>query len=228
MKYCPTCKIDVATHQQSCPLCGTLLKKSDKKPTIVTQGYPKPEPIHISKVLVRIFLALSIAVSVVVALINFLTYEQSQSYWSLIVIGGLVYAWLFFRQIIHTQGSYSRRVVGHMIVISAILVTIDALTHYKGWALTYVVPLLLVLATACLTIVIVSRPAKYYRHVMSMIGLILVDCMPFVIYLLTDWQEMGVFWPSLSALSIAIFIFLTMVIIAPKTTFAEIHKQFHI
>ncbi len=229
MTYCQHCHVHMNQSYETCPVCGRQVKKTDVKPDIVLQEYPKLTlTTNKGLVAIRILLALSTVVSLIVGLINFLTYQINPTLWSLIIVGIIFYIWLFIAQVVLTKRTYSKRILNHVFGISLLLIVADLLTGWQQWSLTYAIPFILLTTTIGLPIVVVSIPKKYHIQVTQLLKLIALDLVPIILYYLTPWMVADVLWPSLTAAWSGLLLLLCMFIIAPKTTLHEIHKQLHI
>lgn len=229
MQYCKHCNAYYYKKSTTCTICGRPLIEGTHESRIITQGYPAVV-VHKNrgKFAAKIFGILTIATIIIVGLINGTTYEAYPSFWSLIVIGPLVYVWILLAQIIVSKQNYPTKVNRQVILISLVVILIDLMTDYKAWSLTYVVPSLLVTTTFVLPIVIASTPKTYYLHVRSLFFLILLNILVGVVGLTTNFMEPNVIWTSLSVLTAGILLLATMFIFARKDTWTELIKIFRI
>lgn len=227
MKVCRQCGVYIK-DQNTCVVCGKILTPSNKKVNIVLQNYPEDKIKKNQEIVIRVFASLTILIYLIVVMLNLLFWQDNPFLWSLIVIGSITYIWLMYLQLIHTNGSYSKRIVRHVIGISLILVTIDILTRYRGWAITYVVPLLLLATTILLVFVISVNPKRYHSHVLNLLMLLMINVIPLILYFTTNIFIKNIIWPSLSIAVTSLSVLIGMFIIAPKTTKEEIHKKFHL
>lgn len=227
---CKYCNLIHDDNQLTCVVCGkSLVPYDDKKMDIVKVGYPKL--VHVRKkryFALKLFGLISIATSLIVGFINFLTYKEHPEMWSLIVIGALLYIWLFISTILLSKHDYSTKVIKQVVTISIILVLIDVFTTYSGWALTFVIPFILTLTTIALPIVVASMPKKYFMHVRKLFILILIDLLYTLIPFITDWMIKTYDWTALMAGISGLILLSAMFIFARKTTIEELVKIFHV
>ncbi len=229
MTYCQHCHVHMSQTHETCPICGRQVKKTDVKPDIVLQEFPKlTVTTNKALIAIRILLALSTVVSLIVGLINFLTYQDNPTLWSLIIIGIIFYIWLFIAQVVLTKRTYSKRILNHVIGVSLLLVIADLFTGWQRWSLTYAIPFILLATTVGLPVVVVSIPKKYHTQVTQLLKLIALDMVPLILFYVTNWMIPGEFWPVLIAAWSGFLLLICMFIIAPKTTIQEIYKQLHV
>ncbi len=229
MTYCQHCHVHMSQTHETCPICGRQVKKTDIKPDIVLQEFPKlTVTTNKALIAIRILLALSTVVSLIVGLINFLTYQDNPTLWSLIIIGIIFYIWLFIAQVVLTKRTYSKRILNHVIGVSLLLVIADLFTGWQRWSLTYAIPFILLATTVGLPVVVVSIPKKYHTQVTQLLKLIALDMIPLILFYITNWMIPGELWPVLTAAWSGFLLLICMFIIAPKTTIQEIYKQLHV
>ncbi len=229
MKICDHCHMIHEHNHKTCIVCGRLLKQKEYEDPIEKIGYPEVTVIKKKRIIAaRILGIMSIAVSIIVAVINFMTWNENPTPWSLIIIGIFSYIWLLVSQVIISKHDYTTKTLRQVWIIAAILIITDIVTGYHAWALTYAIPFILVGTTAFLPIVVTSMPKKYFLHVRSLFSLIILDIVILIIPFVSDWMELGVTWTA-AMTGISGFILLAaMWVFAPKTTYQELVKIFRI
>lgn len=222
MKYCKNCKVTVNNPLERCPLCFTGLVPQDNEPEF--QSYPallqKAERYNIIQ---RILVMLSLAVSVVCLTINILTFQRL--WWSLIVIGNILYMWIAISTAMRRRSKLGFNVLIQAISLAAILVLIDMFSGHNNWALNYVVPFVFVTATMCITVIIIvkrmdSRSFILYFFLTALIG--------FIPVLLVAAGQVTVLWPSLVSAIYSGLSLISLFIFADKSTKQELKKRFHL
>lgn len=229
MRYCQHCHAYYYKKETTCTICGRPLIEKTHESKVITQGYPTIKlKSNKAKFVSKIFGVISIAVVIILAMINFATYNSNPTPWSLIAIGPIVYAWILLSQIVVSKHNYPTKVNRQVVLISLVLILIDVITEYKAWSLTYVIPALLVTTTIILPIVVASKPKTYYLHVRSLFFLMIMNFVVGIIGFTTPFMETGVTWTSLSVLAVGILLLSTMFTFARKDTWTELIKIFRI
>lgn len=86
MAYCPKCGIKVEGDNRPCPLCNFHIPKVNEEEEARVSKFPKaanPYPVHLRRVLNRIFVFVSLLVFVAVSLMFYIDYELNEaSTWS--------------------------------------------------------------------------------------------------------------------------------------------------
>ena len=229
MKYCNHCHVKMSDAHDTCPVCGRNTQNIQEEPKVLLQEFPKVQ-VKASKAtfVLRVMFAISVGISLIVGYINYLTYDQNPTLWSLIIIGILFYMWLFIYQVVLTKKTYSKRILHHVVGVSILLVLVDLITGWQSWSLTYTIPFILLGTTIGLPIVVVYLPKKFHTQVTQLLKLILLDAIPILLYYITPWFIKDTYWPAFSAVLSGLILLLCMFIIAPRTTIHEIYKQLHI
>ncbi|MBN3490657.1 hypothetical protein JV173_03920 [Acholeplasma equirhinis] len=205
------------------------MKTINVEDSIITVGYPDVKVIkNKGDIALRILGVISIAISLIVGVINWLTWNQFAEYWSLIIVGTLIYIWLLFSQIIMSKHDYPTKAIRQVIIVSILLVILDLFTGHTKWAMTYVVPFLFLGTTALLPLIIATMPKKYFLHVRSLFFLVILDLLVSIVPFTTDWMEQGIEWTGAMVGLAGIILLAIMWVFAPRTTKQELVKIFRI
>lgn len=229
MQYCKKCNAYYYKKESTCTVCGRPLVEKEFDSHVVTQGYPIiPAHKNHAKFVSKVFGIFSIGIVIISALINFVTYNDNPTLWSLVIIGPIAYAWILLAQVIISKHNYPTKVNRQVLIFSLIIILVDVLTVYKAWSLTYVIPALLVTTTVILPIIVSSKPSTYYLHVRSLFFLIILDIAVAIIGFTTPFMEPNVTWTSLAVATSGILLLFTMFTFARKDTWIELIKIFRI
>ncbi len=229
MKYCSNCNTYFKEDTKTCVICGRTLVDKEYETDIILQGYPDVLVLK-SKVnlFIRIFFIIAISSSIIAGMVNLATLDNYPYPWSLIILGTFIFIGNIISFIIFSSHNYTTKTVRQVFIVSLLLIVIDYFTEYKGWALTYVIPFIMVSTTLVLPIITAARPKKYYLHVRSLLLLVIMNFIILLIGFFTPLMIKGITWTALMTGSAGIVLFITMLLTAPKTTYHEIVKIFHI
>ncbi|VEU82635.1 DUF6320 domain-containing protein [Acholeplasma hippikon] len=229
MKYCKHCNLYHEENHKICIVCGNNLVEKAFETNLVTPGYPEVQ-VNRKKpnIPARVLILIGIVVSLISVVINILTFKDTKIMWSIIVVGSLFYVYLLIKQVIISKRDYSTKTLKQVIIVSLILLILDYATAYKAWAITYAIPLVLVGTTAFLPIVVASMPKKYYMHVRNLFWLIILNLIYAAIAFFSSWTLEGVYWTGAMTLIAGFTLFSAMLLFAPKVTYQELVKFFHI
>lgn len=132
MKVCKKCDVEVDTIGEFCPLCNSFIGQNRDS------SYPVIKTTSVWNFVKRLMLLVIVAISSIVALLNY-TLTPNTS-WSLFVIVGLVSMYAIFLGVMKGR----RRIVAMMFymcfLIILITITWDNLIGYRGWSINYVMP----------------------------------------------------------------------------------------
>lgn len=222
MRYCNKCQITIKTNHQYCPLCHQTLEVDQE--IKVVEKYPKFEG-HFrpyKDLFKRILMFLSFTSIIILFLINVMT--GLDRLWSLIPIGSTLFFWLFISVGIFSKHNIASKLF--FITIFTIMFTymIDELSYSKGWALTYVTPLLLLSCNLAISLIIAVKKINY-RDYISYLLLMVLFSLGLLLLVFSDLLEEV--WPAYASIAFAVALLLFIIFFFPKSIKDEIKKRFH-
>ena len=190
MNKCKRCNVWVADDTMVCPLCHTILTENkpmeqsldhnaNKMQGVQRPGYPdvKKNTRRFRKA-GRILLFISLAVEMLLAFINYLTFDAAPKYWSVVTGGIIAYLILTLWDIFSRRQGHIRKIYTQIFVILGLLVLIDYSLDWKGWSLEFGLPCIiygLVLAIIICMSVNSSSWQNYLLMQLAAIALSIVD-----------------------------------------------------
>lgn len=213
----------------TCPLCGSVLSKTEEESETSYAPYPGYQPKNYSDgILVKVFIFLSIVTIFTSAIVNVMTRNLNKSPWSIIVIGCVLYAWILIKNTVMAKINIGKKLVFQTISLPILLVIIEKYTYPPiPWALDYVTPFLTIIATVAVLLLVFVRSSKYGEYVMYLTFINILGTVPLILYF-TIPNLILVLWPSLVAASVGFLTFLGMWVFAGSSTKNELKKRFHI
>lgn len=250
MSRCNQCKVEVSDDHAVCPLCQTVLEKTetlgtseipvnfektgntkktknaDIAKTIETVESLYPNVKVIAKridLMIRIYAFSAIVVETLLAYYNYKTYENS--YWSVLV--GVVLFYIFIALRITFKEGYEYTTKSILMVISAVLcvVLIDVLTDFRGWSLNYVLPSAIILLNTGIIIAMFINIRNWQSYMMIELFTILWSTLPFILNKLGFLTNLSL---SHIATAYSILLFLGTIIIGGKRASNELKRRFHV
>jgi len=223
MKKCPKCNLYYNTTRKSCPLCFEILE--DDGGEFQGPDYPRPVPQPASyNLILRIIAFLSVIAVFVSVLVNALTFAKTKTFWSVIVALGVGYFWVLLRSTFRAKGNVGMKLVIQMVMLSILIVVIDAVTGFHRWSLDYVVPFLSMASLLAIIAVLLGK-VKIAEYLLYLLAAAILGFIPFILWLV---KLATVLWPSLSAASLSFATIIGMVFFADRETKEEMKKRFHI
>lgn len=225
MKYCKRCKIKTNDEQTSCPLCYNELEKLDDEN--FTSFYPKRKENekHSQRTYfaTRIFTFISLAIVIICAFINFLTYAGSV--WSILVASCIVYLWILISHTILSKSSAFEKIIYQIIGVASILLSTEVVAGESPVLINYIVPSLSTVAVVVLAMInMISRKRKSFTLSFFIIY-ILLSLIPIITlaFKLLEYKLLM----QINLLLLIITITGTL-ILGYKTIKSEISKKFHL
>jgi hypothetical protein len=222
MKYCNQCQISIKTNHEYCPLCHQTLEVT--KTEEVIEKYPtyKGTLRPVRDITKKVILFLTVTSIIILLIINGISgFHQA---WSLIPIGSIVFFWLFMTIGIFSKHNIAFKLFFLTIFTISFVYMVDELSASEGWALDYVMPLLLVSCNVAISLIIWIRRINYRDYISYLLMIVLFSIIPFIFVLL---DYIVVVWPTMVAFGLAVFILLLIIFFFPKSIKDEIKKRFH-
>ncbi len=220
MKYCNSCKVNVAGNRKNCPLCQETLK-GDKHEDEV---FPRISFVYKEHGLFfKIMLLVSIIIASISVSVNILLPQSGA--WSLFVLGGLGSVWVSMISAINKRNNIPKNIVYQVMIISIIAIIWDFLTRWKGWSITYVIPF--VCFFAMISMAIISNVRKLYTE--DYILYIIIDGLFGLVQIIFIFTGgLTALYPSLICIVTSIISLATILIFEDKKLLSEIKRRLHL
>lgn len=186
--------------------------------------YPKIRDIEKSNKLIKIIFIISIAISLICMLINYLVSQKLG--WSIIVIASIIYLWITVRHSISYNVNIASHTMFQTISLSIMVLIIDYVFGGKDWAFVIAIPIILILSNIVMFILTILKNKRYniYAIYLSVIFAFSVISNLLIIIIFKE-KNMILNWISL------LFSFLNLsivLIINGKVMFSELKRRFHV
>ena len=224
MKHCELCKIDIAQDRAVCPICGSELTGTIEKDTEYYPNVTKTEKLREPfPLLAKIFLFVSIIISVVVAFLN--CFIAPDFPWAVITIGAIVVLWAAIGIPLLSRMNVNAMLLVQLLAAVVYFLLIDRLTGSHGWALTYVVPgLYIAMLIAAVTLTLVFHD-HWRDYLLPLIGIGAVGIIP-LLSLTLRWVKVK--WLCLSAVTLMLALFIGLIIFAGRRSLSEMRRKLHL
>lgn len=221
MKTCNRCNIKILDDAATCPLCKTVLEESDGDPGEMM--YPVTDAsVKSFTIFTRVLLFLSIVAGIVSIMVNVVLYDGVM--WSLLTTASIIYFWAAIVFVVKNHANVASKILVQAVCASLLLVVIDFVAGYSGWAVNYVIPNILSLANIVILIVILVNRLDWHNYVIYHIMLGLLGFVPAILYGLSIIHHpiIPIITASISLASLAAtFIF------GERTVKNELKRRFH-
>lgn len=222
MKHCRRCDIYVKDGRATCPLCDSVLEGKDAEELTYPEiGYQMQKFIFVK----RLFYFCLLVVGAVSVLVNYYTFHRfHEIYWSVIVIGAIVYCWFTVTYTVANRTNIGAKVIFQAVGILIFTVIIDYVTGYRGWSVRFVIPGLLLLADMALIALMMLRPERWQGFFMCQIAVCFLSVVPVVI------AYLGIINNMFIAIICCVILWLSLagtIIFGGRRARLELKRRFH-
>lgn len=224
MKRCNKCHIDFNTDRKSCPFCRSVLEEVTESNH---QPYPKYQEVSKKKRIVeKIFIFLSLIAVIVSIVSNYYDYVAGHTYlWSLIVLIGVIFLWVFIRGIIISNRYFAQRFLFVILLLELMFISIELIDIkylHLDWSLTYMLPFLSIAYLFTLSLYAMISPRRFADFFIYMI---LISLASIAEILLVVFNKVSVDWPILASSLFGLFVLVGMFLFPTKTSKEELKKR---
>ncbi len=163
MQYCHHCKIYSKETRESCPLCGNKLSPSNADED--KRNFPKISSYLKSHLKLRLLILFSIILGVVSFTIRAIF--PTEINWPVLLVLALGSLWLDIVFLVQKRFHLAKKILSQVFILSLLSVFWDYTTGYRGWAISYVFPILCILALFLmysLAIIMKLSPRDYITY----------------------------------------------------------------
>lgn len=232
MKYCRECNIDIDTNRVTCPFCRDILDEKNDDKTKMEKYESYKETPYKNHMVRKIFMFISLIAIFVCILVNFLTFNGS--YWSLLVVGGIIYSWVLIRFTIISRQNIALKLLLQAIAIGILLFFIQVQNQSVHWLMPYALPFIIVATILSITLLIFIKIMRYKDYMLYLIMVALLGIIPLILCFVESTQFLFmvggklIIWPSIVSCSYAGFTILGMFVFGERATKQEFIKRFHV
>nr|WP_312578494.1 DUF6320 domain-containing protein [Sedimentibacter sp.] len=221
MKRCEKCKINVIGKRESCPLCQGLLVGQDEEQEEIFPHIFSVYKQH--NMFFRILILISIILVTISVAVNIMFPQKGA--WSLFIVGGLASVWVSLITAINKRNNIPKNIVYQVMIISIALVVWDFMTHWKGWSIEYVIPILCVFAMISMAIISKVLKLRMEDYILYLIIDGVFGIIP-VLFILIGILD--VIYPSMICVVTSIISLSTILIFEGESMRAEMKKRLHL
>ena len=221
MSKCKQCNIEILDETERCPLCKAVLEKTIE----VENMYPNVRMTTRRLMLIsHIYLFCAIIVEALLVYVN-VAYEF-QIFWSAISGLALFYGYMLLRYAILGKSGYQSKTIVLTLIALLMLVAIDFVVGYQGWAVNYVLPSAILLIDAAILALMIVNHRNWQSYMMLQLFMILCSALTLLFYVM-GW---GVTKPLLAGVAFACSAALSLgtLIIGDRRARTELKRRFHI
>ena len=227
MKTCPHCHIQVGGDTGYCPLCQNRL--TGEEPS--TPWFPPTAPrIHRATLFYKIVSFVTLALTVVAGVFDFLLLETPHLHFSLLMLVWVVAGLMVLRVLLRRRYNGPRLVFNLLLLLSVLIIFTDWFTGYTGYSLDLVVPILCSVTLVCNFIFAFLHSRFTANALVYLLMNIGVGVLPYLLlfFRVGKGRIDGHSAPWAICLIISVITFLGLVIFQGRALRSEIEKRLHL
>ncbi|MBR1507474.1 MAG: hypothetical protein IJ619_05685 [Eubacterium sp.] len=175
MNKCTNCNLIVYDKRETCPLCHKMLDETGEADREITErfisglsGYPDVRTRERKIVfLLKIMLFAIVVAEIISVVINYLT--TPHFWWSAISGISALYLYISMYYWVKHDSGLAIKIGVQLLQTMVLLVIIDYYTGWKGWALTWAVPGLILLGDAIVFFFMMLYKNNWYSYIMLIV-----------------------------------------------------------
>ncbi len=219
MAECRVCQIEVLDETEVCPLCRSVLKKTEPMENMYPNVRSRIRGLRLAG---RIYLFCALVAFAVLALLDWR--REAQIWWSALVGLVLLYGYLVLRYAIVGKSGYRGKVMVLAVLAVLLAVAADFIVGYRGWSVDYVLPGGILALDVAVVVCMACNPRRWYSYILWQLLLVLCSFIPMVLYLLRlESNAVMAFLP----LAMSAALFLGTLIIGDRPARQELARRFH-
>lgn len=223
MDYCENCKASIKGDWEICPLCQTSMKQEnseDKKtgtaflndPLLFNRDQAKQTFFRVSLLLILLYFIAQIFYP-----FKFFGLEY--------ILFGLFITWTLGIIFVRKRRNLAKVITYYLLLISLATIYFDYLFGWRGWSITFVVPIISMSALLAIFIAMQVINLKVQDYVLYLQLAALFGLIP-LLFLIMNW--VGHPLPSLLSVILSIIMFIGVLIRYRKLLIRELQKRMHI
>ena len=223
MDYCENCKASIKGDWEICPLCQTSMKQEnseDKKtgtsflndPLLFNRDQAKQTFFRVSLLLILLYFIAQIFYP-----FKFFGLEY--------ILFGLFITWTLGIIFVRKRRNLAKVITYYLLLISLATIYFDYLFGWRGWSITFVVPIISMSALLAIFIAMQVINLKVQDYVLYLQLAALFGLIP-LLFLIMNW--VGHPLPSLLSVILSIIMFIGVLIRYRKLLIRELQKRLHI
>ena len=222
MNYCPKCKLNIGGEREVCPLCQSSLEIDSNK---VDEIFPDIKPVSKKKrfFVLKLLLLISAFVIIACSTINFIL--ASTGHWALYVISGIACAWFISTIILLQRKNVLKTIFSQTVVIIVLTIIWDWATGKHGWAVDFVIPISVFLATISIAVLSKALKIQVEDYSVYLCNLVLLNCL---LILAVALDKVSIRVPTVISIGVNFLIIAIFVVFEGKKILSDLKRRLHI
>lgn len=223
MHYCENCQTTIKGEWDSCPLCALPLKSVNETDTTIESSFLNVPLRYNREKAKQVFFRVSL---VVVALYFIITFFYPFQFFGLeYVLFGLLITWATIVIFIRKRNNFAKVIVYFLILISLASIYFDYVNGWRGWSITFVLPILSMASLLSIFIGMQFIDLKVHDYVLYLQLVAIYGIVP-LIFLIMGW--VGHPLASILSVILSLIMFIGVLINYRSLLINELQKRMHI
>ncbi|MBO5348833.1 MAG: hypothetical protein J6A89_03310 [Clostridia bacterium] len=184
--------------------------------------YPQKISYKKSKKIINICLVISIAIAIMLIIINKLTTPEIK--WSALANCGIIYTWITVMYSIKSGNNIAGHVLIQTILTSIVTIYIDNAIGFKGWSIYIANPIILITANSTMSILTIISYKKYIKYAIYQLIIVLISMIQIILFL-RSIMELKIL--NNISIGISIFNLILSLVLCYKDIKDAIVRKFH-
>lgn len=223
MHYCENCQTTIKGEWDSCPLCARPLKSANETDKSIESSFLNVPLRYNREKAKQVFFRVSL---VVVALYFIITFFYPFQFFGLeYVLFGLLITWTTIVIFIRKRNNFAKVIVYFLILISLASIYFDYVNGWRGWSITFVLPILSMASLLSIFIGMQFIDLKVHDYVLYLQLVAIYGIVP-LIFLIMGW--VGHPLASILSVILSLIMFIGVFINYRSLLIYELQKRMHI
>jgi len=181
--------------------------------------YPQKLNSKDNEILLKIFLATSIIIGIILIVINKLTTPNIP--WAAFANCGIIYIWITVIYSVKRNTNIAGHVLLQMIIMSMLVLYIDDAIGFNGWSVSIAVPIILITANVTMLILTIISHKRYIRYAIYQLLIVLIT----IILLCIIFKTTSIL--AIVAMSVSVLNLIISLILSFKDIKEAVIRKFH-
>lgn len=186
--------------------------------------YPNVGDTKKNNLAIKIMLGISVIVALACVIVNLCT--STRYLWSLIVVAGIIYSWITVIYAVQRNINIASNVMIQSVLISVLVLCIDFIIGYTGWAINLAIPIIIMVANVTALVLTCVSIHRYYKYAIYQLIIFILSLIPMVIFISSKNIIVKPIFTIIASL-IALFAFIMSLTLCGKSIVEELDRRLH-
>lgn len=173
----------------------------------------------------RILLFISLALEMLLAFINYLTFGAAPKYWSVVTGGIIAYLILTMWDIFSRRQGHIRKIYTQIFVILGLMILIDFALGWSGWSLEFGLPCIIYGLVLAIIICMSVNSSSWQNYVLMQLAAIALSVLDVVLHFTGHFHHIVLAW---IAFGMSVLLWSGTMIIGDRKAKNELKRKLHI